>query len=641
MVKNIKIKNFKSIKNVSVPIQCYGEGESKSFATFFVGVNESGKSAILEAISLVNKGFEGIDYNNYCHKEHQEQNYNYIDIYAEIVLKEIDILRKTIIEKTKLSEKFVNNIDLLNLNKNIYLDDKGFSETYNVNINDNLPFYEYIINKETQVVAGTGKSQVIETIECLSELNNIDDIITQENAITYLKENQILLTKELLEKKLAVLFKPILNKSMPNIQIWRPNPKYLINETIDLEKFKDDPDISIPLKNIFLIYGKTTNEEIKNSIERALTDQAKCDELKEKMSEEATKYINKIWKEHNIKVKISINSTNCEVHVEDKDKKYFYYTMEQRSDGFKHFFSLLLSLSAQSRGNILKENIILIDEPEIHLHPSGIRYMRDEILKIGERNYVFVATHSNYMIDNNVKERHWVVKKEKAETKITQVSDGYNFADDKVLSAAFGLNIIKELLPQNIIIVEGENDKKIMSHAINLLYKTFFYSIKEAGGASKIPIFAQVLKEENVMPFILFDADNEGKDYKKKILDKRDNFYTESNVFTIKDLLTDLPKDSTIEDLLPVEFVKEYFEKEMECDFNLDENDTFIHQLKRQSKILQDDKNKLDSIKKKLANSFCDKYKLKLEERVPKLVSVVNALFNKIEECNKKNKEDI
>lgn len=474
-IKSINIKNFKSIKDITIPIQSYGEGAYRSNTTFFVGINESGKSAILEAISLINEGFDEIDYESYCHLESQENDNN---IHIEILLDDIAFLQNKLIGQINLNEEFIKKIEIIDVRKNIYKNNIFCWAEYNITIKDNLPFYKYIINKEQKIVTTGSKPQTVKTIELLSDFNKIEEIITQENAKTFLKENQELLSKEILEKEIADLLELTLDKNMPNIQIWRPSPQYLINETIDLEKFKENPNISIPLKNIFSINSKITNEEIKLSVERALADQARCDELREKMEETTTKYINKIWKEHNIKIKISINAKNCEVHIEDKDKKYIYYKMEQRSDGFKQFISLILSLSAQNKSNTLRDNIILIDEPEIHLHPSGIRYMRDEILKIGENNHIFVATHSNYMVDTNVRERHWIVTKEKAETKITQMNEDYNFADDKVLSAAFGLNIFKELLPPNIIIVEGSDDKEIVSHAIHLIDKTFFCSIK-------------------------------------------------------------------------------------------------------------------------------------------------------------------
>lgn len=633
-IKNIRIINFKSIKDITIPIQSYGGGSNKSNTTFFVGVNESGKSAILEAISFINEGFGKINYESYCHLESQDNN-DYIEI--EVLLDDFSFLQNETLEQLNLHDEFVNKIEIKSIKKNIYKNNTYCWSAYNIIVNDDLPCFQYIINKEQKPISGTTKTQTIETIEVLSEFNSIEETITQENAKTFLKENQELLTKTTLEKKIADLLKSTLDQNMPKVQIWRPISQYLINETIDLEKFKEDPNISIPLKNIFSINDKITNEEIKLSVERALADQARCDELREKMEETMTKYINKIWREHNIRIKISINATNCEVHVEDKDKKFIYYRMEQRSDGFKQFISLILSLSAQNKSNTLKGNIILIDEPEIHLHPGGIRYMRDEILKIGENNHVFVATHSNYMVDTNVRERHWIVTKEKAETKITQMNEDYNFTDDKVLSAAFGLNIFKELLPPNIIIVEGSDDKEIISHAVHLLDKTFFCSIKGAGGASKIPAFAQLLREEKIKPFILFDADNDGNDKKRKILNEQADFYSELNVFTLKDLLSSLPKDATIEDLLPIEFVKAFFDQEMGCEFNMDGNDAIIRKLRKQNAKLNEDKQKLDSLKMKLANSFSNKFKSKkeLEEKAPKLVSFITELFSRIEEFNK------
>ena len=627
-IKIINIKNFKSIKDVTIPLGCYGNGENASNTTFLVGINECGKSAILEAVSLINAGFENVAYSNHCNLEAQEKD-EYIDIYADLEIEDESFWKKQISEKLKLSVDFVEKIKIKKAQKNTWIGGISFGEQFDIEVNEDLPFFQYIVNKTQKTV--NGKIQTTETIELLSDFNGTEEV-TKENAKDFLEENQKLLTKEALESRISAILKLSLNQRMPQIQIWKPSPNYLINETVDLNQFKEDPNISIPLKNIFSIYGKNTNEEIKEAIERALSNQARCDELQKKMSNAVTKYINKIWKEHKIKIKISINSTNCEVYVEDKDKEFAYYSMAQRSDGFKQFISLILSLSAQNKSNSLKNNIILIDEPEVHLHPSGIKYMRDEILKIGKNNHIIVSTHSNYMVDTAVPERHWIVQKDKSETKISQMNENINFTDDKVLATAFGLNLFKELLPQNIIIVEGIDDKNILSHALRLLNKTFFCSIKDAGGATKMPGFAQLLKEENIKPFILFDADKEGKDNKKVILDNKKDFYSTSNVFTVKDVLSSLPNDSTVEDLLPINFVKDFFDAEMQVDFQLEEDKPIIHQLKNQSPILKSNKQKLDSLKVKLSNKFCADFKTKEElENMPRLKDFVKLICDKIE----------
>jgi len=624
-IKSINIRNFKSIKDITIPLQSYGNGKTASNTTFLVGINESGKSAILEAISLINKGFKDIAYEEYCNSDAQDDKESYIDIYANLELTDLDYWKKQIAEILKLPEHFVNSIIIKDLQKNTYKNIKAANECFNIKINDNLPFFQYLYDENT------------ENIEVLSTSNQIEEEITEKNAKTFLKETQKLLTRETLEYKISTSLKEIFNRNMPKIQIWKPDSKYLINETIDLNKFRANNNISVPLKNIFSIYGKNTSDEINTAIERALNSQAKCAELQEKMSEAVTKYVNRIWKEHKIKVKISINSANCAVHIEDNDKKFRYYSMSQRSDGFKQFISLILSLSAQNESDSLKNNIILIDEPEVHLHPSGIKYMRDEILKIGKNNHIIVSTHSNYMIDTAVRERHWIVQKEKAETKISQMNEDFNFTDDKVLSTAFGLNIFKELLPQNIILVEGIEDKNIFARAFCLLNETFFCSIKEAGGASKISGFARLLSDEDVQPFIIVDADKDGRDCRKDILDKQKEFYSSSNIFTLKDILTSLPNDSTIEDLLPLNFVKNFFNDEMQFSFELDDTKAIIPQLKNQSAKLKEDKQKLNSLKIKLSDDFCKKFKTKKElGKESRIEEFVKLLCEKIETFNSK-----
>ena len=55
-LKKINILNYKSIKDVTLEINCYGNSNTQ----ILVGINESGKSSILEAINLINGDLEEI-----------------------------------------------------------------------------------------------------------------------------------------------------------------------------------------------------------------------------------------------------------------------------------------------------------------------------------------------------------------------------------------------------------------------------------------------------------------------------------------------------------------------------------------------------------------------------------------------------
>jgi predicted ATP-dependent endonuclease of OLD family len=633
-IKSIEIENFRSIKNLTIPFNSYGRNVNQSNTSFLVGINESGKSAILEAISLIKRGMEEVDYEKDCFLEAQDQD-EYISITADLEIENNDFWKKQIGQTLNLDDEFVNQLEILSIKKTVYQDSSTIGSDFIIEINKNLPYFKYAIIPEQKTI--NGKVANLESIKSLSSLVAIPEELTEKNAPSYLSEGQKLLTKGLLERKIEESLEATFEANTPEILIWKASPEYLINETISLEKFKDKPTISIPLRNIFHLFGKTTDEKIKETIEKALKNQARRDELQNKISSEITKHVNKIWKEHKIKIRISINGAECQVHVEDKDKEFIYYTMNQRSDGFKQFISLILSLSTQNASHSLKGKIILIDEPEVHLHPSGVRYMRDEILKIGKNNQVIVATHSHYMVDTDCPERHWIVTKEKTKTSISQINDSTPIEDDAVLASAFGLDLFKELLPRYVIIVEGTDDKSILSYSITKFDPKYYCSIKVARGASKAYGIASLLSDERITAFFIFDDDKEGRDYKKKIIDNYPKSFSDKNVFTLFDIYNKLPQKCTLEDLLPFEFVKAFFETETNTGYNLSQELPLIKQIIDQNRDLRDHKEKLDSLKVKLSNKFLVDFdtKEKIEQKSDRLVKFISLLQERIEDYMK------
>jgi predicted ATP-dependent endonuclease of OLD family len=379
--------------------------------------------------------------------------------------------------------------------------------------------------------------------------------------------------------------------------------------------------------------GISDEKEIRNEIDKIISDTSYRETFQQNISQKLTSFLNSVWKQHKIRVCVQFEKSKSEepilkVQIEDNDKRGLFYATPQRSAGFKHIFSLLLSWAFQNRSGSVKNNIILIDEPEQHLHPSAIRDIRDELLKIGKDNSVIVATHSNYMIDTEHPERHLLVKKEKGETSIKQLDKNSDFYDDEVLYPAFGLNFFKELLPENIIIVEGNNDKIIIGHAFCKLNDNLSFSIKATNGAGSCSKFAKFLSNEKIKPFIIFDED--AKDKKNDILKQQKDFYSDNNVFTLKDLVPELPDNATIEDLLPFEFVQTFFKEKMNITLEKD-NQAIMQQLK---KLLptKEGKQKITDLKVPLANRFCDQFKTNedLEKDAPKLSSLVKCLIRKL-----------
>lgn len=612
-ISRIEIKNFKSIKNYVLEVDKINIENTS--AAILVGLNESGKSTFLEAISHINDGLEFLDYETYCNIDSQEDD-GYIDLYVVYKIENDKLFRTKLSEIGSIDFTIIEQLNIESITCNLYKNEEdGAQKSYSISLGD-IDYKNYGIRENKKNVNGIQKS--------FKSIDKISDDPEEASFINLDKKNFVEFLENEIEK--------VISSYLPKIQLWKPSPEFLINDTINLDEFKENPGVSIPLRNIFNIYGKKTNKSIKESIEKAFKNPAKRDKLQDELSDAITKHVNKVWKEHKIKIKISINQTDCNVLIEDRDKKYSYFNMKQRSDGFKQFISLILSLSTLNEAQSLKNNIILIDEPEVHLHPSGIVYMRDELLKIAKNNLVIISTHSQFMIDVENPSRQFIVTKEKGESIIKQVDENTNFKEDSVLKSAFGLNLFKELLPEKILIVEGGDDKHLINHCLFIITNLRNFTVKSAGGASKMPGFASLLSGENLSPVILFDSDKDGKDNKKKILDNHKDFYSKDNVFTLKDILNLLPENSTIEDLYPKSFIIKLLKAEIAHDFALIDTEPIISQIKNQNENLRNDKQKLESLKIKLSNEFVKEYDTaeKLKNNVT-LCSFIEELAKKLE----------
>jgi ABC-type multidrug transport system ATPase subunit len=418
--------------------------------------------------------------------------------------------------------------------------------------------------------------------DTISEIGSVysgEDLLTDENIHELLGDNYNFLEKETLETHLEVKMFSMVVRNSPKCLFWEPSDRYLINDSIDLKAFSEDHDLSPPLRNIFRIAGI---KDITKRIELIEDDIEERSELKQILAVGITKHINNVWPEHDISIFIEIENMKCTVMVEDKDDPRPKYKMEQRSDGFKQFISILLNLSIESNVETIKNNIILLDEPEVHLHPSGIRDLRDEILKIAEGNIVFVSTHSIYLVDKLSLDRHYKVSKEKSLTSIKQIEKN-NPYEEEVIYEALGTSVYEHIQP-NMIVFEGKTDKD-MFDVFSKKFKTVFQPVSigsiSADGVDKIPQYTKFIDGKFVKGYFVLYSDKDGKRIKKAILENSDTF-TEANTFEINDLL-ETNKAATLEDLYPAEIIEDIILNKYQINLSLN-NEPITKQLANYNK---------------------------------------------------------
>mgnify|MGYP001613685531 CR=1 FL=1 len=385
---SLTIKNFRSIEE-----ETFNIAEVDGTHTFtLIGINESGKSSFLKATSLVDNDDEKVIFPKDYFEEGEPI---IITLNYQLEAQEEKELKNALAEKG--FEK-----DILS---KVKIDKLSVCATFDPAANAPKKVFDQIVLQK-----------------------KVFDDYTLQGDKPVKKDPQQTQEDFDLEKYFETHMPKYFWKIAHRIVFWKSDSKHLINEQINLDAFATDPEnISIPLMNCFRLAG-VSQDDIPVQIAKLKTDSAEINNLQEKLGDKVTAHIKKVWPQHPVKIKFQIDNSLLSFLVEDEKVKYKSKTTEQRSDGFRQFISFLLTISAESATNQLSNSLLLLDEPETHLHPQAQEYLKDELIKItrnDENNIVFFATHSNYMIDKDHIERCFRVSKQSnRKTKLEKIELG-------------------------------------------------------------------------------------------------------------------------------------------------------------------------------------------------------------------------
>lgn len=368
-LKKILISNYKSIKSVDIPINRV----NGSLTFSFLGINESGKSSILKAISFIDNTDLKFPLDFGDTDKPVEVTFHYVlESYEKQKL--IEYLETTYEAPKKFTSQL--EIELIELKKSV-ANIASLTET------------------KTQTI--TFKNYLIKGFAFVS-----NKIVSDKEGEIYLEDFfSDYLSDYFWDEKHSIVF-------------WKSEDKYLISGPINLATFSANPEnISIPLLNCFRLIGIKPVDILKEITK--LSDPTAITNIVDRLNDKVTEHIKNVWSGHPISIKFNINNNHISFLVEDDGVKYEAKVTSQRSDGFRQFISFLLTLSIEKRNESLSYKILLLDEPETHLHPTAQINLKDELLKItkdkGSNNIVFYATHSNYLIDKSNLNRSFTVKK--------------------------------------------------------------------------------------------------------------------------------------------------------------------------------------------------------------------------------------
>ncbi len=154
--------------------------------------------------------------------------------------------------------------------------------------------------------------------------------------------------------------------------------------------------------------------------------------------------------------------------------------VEEKGDGMQR--AVMLSIiqayaDFRKENDIAKKFIFLIDEAELHLHPSAQRALKKALLDISENgDQVFVNTHSSVLVADE-DQRQSVFKVEKID-KQTQIVIADEVMKMNIIYDLLGGSPSDLLLPSNFLIVEGQAEFHFLDIIIRRFYKDQFGKIK-------------------------------------------------------------------------------------------------------------------------------------------------------------------
>lgn len=457
----VEIRNYRSIQNLTIKFD--------KNCIILVGANESGKSNILKALSLLKNDVTSTidDVRDPLPDENQDAE-KYVRFIFKLDEREIDDLYEYTIKLfygINESESFMKN------QKKSY-SFKSFCKIKNEGL--------YIVNLETTNkrlshwslidfnLSGAIKKLVFPPGTTPTAINLKDEVIAlnkykyiniesiKDISSTFITDS----TAVEINQEFGIFIQELVLRELPKTIFWEYNDKNLLPGRIELAQFKENADTSIPLKNMFLLAGI-------NNIKKTITEaESKKNGMRNMLNKVATitsKHINSAWKEtKDISLSLAQNGNFIEAGIQDT---YNVYDFARRSEGFKRFVTFLLMISAEDRNQNLSNALILIDEPDLGLHPSGIRNLREELLKISEHNKVVISTHSINMIDKENIDIHKIVKKQNEITIMNETKNS-ELTDEEVLYNALGFSLF-EMLNENNIIFEGWRDKEFFRKCLN------------------------------------------------------------------------------------------------------------------------------------------------------------------------------
>lgn len=497
-LSKIEIKNHKSLKEVSIVL--------KEDVNVFIGKNNTGKSNIVDALLF----FSNI--------ENERLSLNLAE-YKEIVFGK-DIEKEILFDL----EYTISDEEISSLFSKLQLQDISFDD-FKKSVQKNI-------------------------IRHVVKLHSRPFTLLQEEIYCYFNENEILYGKGLwkngsYERQIIENFKEGVTNENWNLTSYGAGspPEPLLHAPTTHTPIKPEEnlllllhDFVVSFKNLspvrsspetLKVYGGFKLKPDASNLPQVLNSIASSNRrLFDAIMNSASEIIEEISE---IRAPLRERTDETYLSVVESPFEEEEFTWKHIASGTKEILYLITLLYTTP-----KKSLLMIEEPEIHLHAEAISKFLDLLKKISEKEekQIILTTHSPIFVDLVSFDNLFVVTKEAGKTEIVHLK-GYKKIDEILLKGGIPKSwVILSKMPSFILVIEGRDDVKIwnqflLKKGINAEEKRIRIissGEENSGGYEKVIMTGKFLKKiRSPIPFMMIVDSNNKKEEKIKEF-KREGF---------------------------------------------------------------------------------------------------------------------
>lgn len=296
----------------------------------------------------------------------------------------------------------------------------------------------------------------------------------------------------------------------PRVVRWDYAKDRLLPAEVGMESFFSKPDVCEPLRNMFTIAGYIDDKAIIDGFHALNGNRTRLRNMLRKVAEKVTDKLRCIWPDGRVSFELIPDGGVVQCSVRDFQNSF---SMALRSDGFKRIAAFMLDVAAMESKSAISSCLIVMDEPDVGLHPEAIRMLREELCRLSDKYQILISTHATSMIDRFDIDKHVIVSKKDEVTTLERPRLS-SFFKDEVLFQALTDSVFSVLKEYNFII-EGWYDKVLFDVAMNRYFddkaklKLFDdVGVCYAGGCKNIKNITPMFEAAKRKCFVISDSDS-------------------------------------------------------------------------------------------------------------------------------------